>query len=124
MVGEIKIKRGDIVDVDLSGAKGGEKMNDSVSGSRPCIIVQNDRGNEVSPLTQVVPLTDSQQYKRFPVQVLLRAADLQMQNAKDSSAECGHVRSIDRSRILKNRGRLSDEAMAKVDEALRASFGL
>jgi len=118
------IVRGDIVEVDLKGAEGNEKRNDSRSGSRPCIIVQNDVGNAVSPLTQVVPLTDDRQYKGFPVQVLLTAAELQMPGAKDSSAECGHVRTIDRSRILKVRGKVDPAAMKRVDQALRVSLSL
>ncbi|WP_369128077.1 type II toxin-antitoxin system PemK/MazF family toxin [Ramlibacter tataouinensis] len=34
---------------------------------RPCVVVQNDFGNKVSPLTIVVaPLTDQAQYKKYP----------------------------------------------------------
>src|SRR5438874_885318 len=80
--------RGDVVYVDLSGSIGGEKQN-----SRPCVVVQNNKGNEVSPLTIVVPITDVQQYKRLPVQVQVCAQNLG-HGGKDSVIECGHVRTI------------------------------
>jgi mRNA interferase MazF len=99
-------------------------MNDQSAGSRPCIVVQNDRGNEVSPLTQVVPLTDARQFKNLPVQVLLDAEELRMDGSKDSSAECGQVRTIDRTRVLRHRGEIAPASMARVDEALRRSLAI
>lgn len=124
MAQRIDIKRGDIVDVDLSGATGSETMNDQAAGSRPCVVVQNDRGNEVSPLTQIVPLTDARQFKGLPVQVPLRAAEILMPESKDSSAECGQLRTIDRTRVLRHRGELAPDAMARVDAALRRSMSV
>ena len=50
---KIPVNRGDIVLVDLKGAVGGEKKNDAQISARPCIVVQNDVGNGVSPLTIV-----------------------------------------------------------------------
>jgi mRNA interferase MazF len=120
----IEIRRGDIVDVDLGGARGVEKMNYGTINSRPCIVVQNDRGNTVSPLTQVVPLTGEQQFKGYPVQVLLKASEILMPNSIDSSAECGHVRTIDRRRIINHRGVVKAEAMDRIDRALRISLSL
>ena len=119
----IPIQRGDIVLVDLQGALGGEKKNDGAINARPCIVVQNDMGNKVSPLTIVAPLTDVKQFKGFPVQVQVSAAELGAQ--KDSVVECGHLRTIDRDqRIQKHLGTLAPAAMARVDVALKASLGL
>ncbi|MES2988622.1 MAG: type II toxin-antitoxin system PemK/MazF family toxin [Pseudomonadota bacterium] len=123
---KIAIQRGDIVDVDLRGAEGGEKQNDKSAGSRPCVVIQNDKGNTASPLTIVVPLTDQKkQAKNLPVQVKVSANELQMVGAKDSVVECGHIRTVDRdSRILKVRGKLDAAALARVDTALAISVGL
>lgn len=118
---KIEIKRGDVVNVDLRGAEGGEKM-----GERPCVVVQNDRGNAVSPLTVVVPLTDVDQYKKLPVQVLVTAKELGS-GGKDSVAECGHVRTIDRdARIIGDKvlTHLDSTVMRRLDAALRVSLGL
>lgn len=48
----MKIKRGDIVLVDL-----GIHENSIQSGIRPCVIVSNDKANRYSPVFTVVPLT-------------------------------------------------------------------
>ena len=123
VVPQIHLVRGDVVWVDLRGAVGHEKQQ-----ARPCLVIQNDIGNTVSPLTIIMPITDAAQYKGFPMQVLLSAADLQVADAKDSVIEGGHIRSIDRDeRIDATRGvwcHLSDEVMHKVDDALRASLSL
>jgi len=121
-VPRVPLARGDVVYVDLSGAIGHEKQ-----GRRPCVVVQNDGGNRVSPLTIIAPLTDVDQYKGYPMQVVVAAADLGP-GGKDSVVEGGHLRSIDRdSRIGEDVGvwcHLSDEIMDRVDEALRTSLGL
>lgn len=121
-VPKLPLLRGDVVYVDLSGATGNEKQ-----GRRPCVVVGNDGGNRVSPLTIVAPITDSGQHRGYPVQVFVSAADLGP-GAKDSVIECGHLRDIDRDiRIDHEVGvwcHLDDEIMERVDEALRASLGL
>ena len=95
----IPIARGDIISVDLQGAQGGEKGNDATSGARPCVVVQNNGGNGGSPLTIVAPITDAGQYKGYPQQVEVTAAELAAiaPTAKDSIVECGHLRTIDRA---------------------------
>jgi len=115
----IQLKRGDIVWVDLRGADGGEKQ-----GERPCLVVQNDVGNQHSPLTIVAPITDARQDKALPVQVPVTPADSSVLT-KDSIVECGHLRTIDRdARITRHGGQLSTDAMKRVDVALKRSLGL
>lgn len=118
----LSIKRGDIVWADFGEAGGVAK-----AGEHPAVVVQNDRGNEVSPMTIVVPLTDPRQFKNLPVQVLLLSAETGLPN-KDSCAECGHIIAIDReAEILEDRGvvgRVSAAAMLRIDRALRVSLGL
>lgn len=123
---KIAIARGDIVYVDLSGATGGEKKNDAAVGARPCVVVQNDGGNKGSPLTIVAPLTDAAQYKGYPQQVQVSAAEVKVigPTAKDSIVECGHLRSIDRTRISKNCGAIDAAVMPAIDAALKSSLGL
>lgn len=122
---KISLQRGDIIDVDLQGATGVEKMNDPKAGSRPCVVVQNDVGNAKSPMTIVAPLTDVGQYKNLPVQVRVAPSDLGFMGAKESVIECGHVRAIDRdARIAGVRGKLASEALRRVDLALAVSLGL
>jgi mRNA interferase MazF len=114
-----EIKRGDVVVVDLAGAQGTEKSGDD----RACVVVQNNIGNAKSPLTIVAPLTDTKQYKGLPVQVPITAEE-RGNNGKDSVVECGHVRTIDKSRIAHVVSHLSPEVMARIDKALKVSLGL
>lgn len=121
-VPKVTLTRGDVVRVDLSGAIGREKQK-----TRPCVVVQNNIGNTVSPLTIVVPMTDLDQHKFLPIQVVVRAPQL-WGGAKDGVIECGHARSIDRDcRIDESSGVLCHvdaEIMEQVDTALRVSFAL
>jgi mRNA interferase MazF len=118
----VAIGRGDVVYVNLEGAVGAEKKK-----TRPCLVVQNDVGNRMSPMTIIAPITDANQDKQLPVQVAVAAAELGA-GGKDSVVECGQIRTIDRNgRIDESRGvvaHLSRETMSKVDAALRVSFGL
>jgi mRNA interferase MazF len=117
---KLDVKRGDIVYVDLRGSEGTEKQ-----GNRPCVVVQNDRGNQFSPLTIIVPITDPGQYKRLPVQVWVTVAELGDWATKDGSIECGHVRTVDRdARISSVIGHLPEHIMQQVDRALSISIGL
>lgn len=122
----ISIRRGDIVYVDLAGATGGEKMNDAGAGGRPCVVVQNNAGNKASPLTIIAPLTDIGQFKGYPQQVKVTAAEVSAigDAAKDSIVECGHLRSVDRSRIQKNCGPIDKAVIPRLNVGLRASLGL
>ncbi len=121
-VPEVPICRGDVVYVNLEGAIGVEKQK-----TRPCVVVQNDVGNKVSPMTIVAPITDEDQFKGYPVQVIVEATELGP-HGKRSVIECGHLRTIDRDRrIDRTRGvtaRLSAATMEKVDNALRSSLAL
>lgn len=123
MSAPITSQRGDIVLVDLSGAIGGEKKNDVKINARPCVVIQNNRGNAVSPLTIVAPITDMAQYKKQPIQVLVTATELGA-GGNDSVVECGHIRSVDKSRIQKSLGTLALAAMARIDQAPKVSLAL
>ncbi|MEO5598855.1 MAG: type II toxin-antitoxin system PemK/MazF family toxin [Novosphingobium sp.] len=122
---QTSVRRGDIVVVNLDGAEGSEKQNDPKFGVRPCLIVQNDKGNEMSPLTIIAPLSESRQNKGLPVQVAVTAAELGLDDGKNLVVECGHLRSIDGDlRVWKRLGTLDPEAMKRVDAAIIISLGL
>lgn len=118
-----KIERGSIVLVDLTGAVGVEKQNDQYIEARPCLVVQNDKGNQWSPMTIVAPITDPEIEKLIPVLVPVTAEELGT-GGRDSLIDCGQLRTIDRDlRIKEVLGRLSDDAMERVNKALKISLG-
>lgn len=112
------IRRGDIVIVELDPTKGSEQR-----GTRPCLVVQNDVGNENAPTTIVAPFTTSFSDELYPFEVLVTADESHLQ--EDSVVMCSQLRtvSIDH-RIETVIGSIPDERMDEVDTAVEYSLGL
>lgn len=110
-----EIKRGDIYYVKLE--KTGNHIQD---GIRPCLVIQNDKGNEYSPNTIVVPITTAIKNK------LATHVCIPDGRAIRGTILCEAVVTISKNSILKNRksDHLNEETMSKVDEALKISVGL
>ena len=105
--------RGDIYFVDAAQPHFGSEQNPG----RPAIIVSSDAGNRYSNVVEVVYLT-TQPKKEIPTHVPIQATGI------PSTALCEQVQSVDCRRLGRFCGRCTPEEMAKMDEALLASFGL
>ncbi|PIN85477.1 MAG: PemK family transcriptional regulator [Candidatus Diapherotrites archaeon CG11_big_fil_rev_8_21_14_0_20_37_9] len=111
------IKRGDVVLTNLEPVKGSEQGK-----TRPCLIIQNDIGNKISPITIVAAIT-SKTEKEYPFTTYIKKGDGNL--LKDSLVLCNHIRSISiKDRALKKIGTLKPNTMKKIDEALKTSLGL
>ena len=110
------MKRGEIYRADLDPVLGSEQ-----GGVRPVLIVQNDLGNMTSPTVIVVPLTSRRKRlrQRTHVQVSPPEGGLRC----DSLILCEQVRTIEKSRLGPYLGALTEESLARVDEALRQALG-
>lgn len=114
----MEVRRGDIVVVELDPAKGSEQR-----GTRPCLVVQNDVGNENAPTTIVVPFTTSFDDELYPFEVLVTAEESHLR--EDSVAICSQIRTVSiESRLKTVIGSIPDERMSEVDTALEYSLGL
>ncbi len=112
------MKRGDVYDARLSPTEGREQ-----TGVRPVVIVSRDAINRYSPVIVVVPLTKAANVKRdYPSNVRLVKGEGGLTMA--SVALGGQVRAIAKSRLLCYRGRLSADAMQRINEALRITLDL
>lgn len=112
------IRRGDIAIVELDPTRGSEQR-----GTRPCLVVQNDVGNENAPTTIVVPFTTSFGDELYPFEVLVSADECALR--EDSVALCSQLRTVSiEQRISDVIGAVPDERMAEVDTALEYSLGL
>lgn len=111
------IKRGDIFYADLSPVVGSEQ-----GGVRPVLIVQNDVGNKYSPTVIAAAITSQINKAKLPTHIEIGALEYGLQ--KDSVILLEQIRTIDKKRLREKIGRLDDELMEKVNEALTVSFGL
>jgi mRNA interferase MazF len=112
-------RRGDIVLVDLEPVRGSEQGK-----VRPCIIVQNDIANKFSPVTNIIPVTDVKNVRKwYPCLVNLKKEESGLE--KDSVAQCNQIRTIDAERrIIKQIGHISVEKMKEIDRALKIQLAL
>lgn len=114
----MEVRRGDIVIVELDPTQGSEQR-----GTRPCLVVQNNVGNENAPTTIVVPFTTSFSDELYPFEVLVTAEESHLQ--EDSVAVCSQIRTVSiEHRIESVVGSIPDERMHDVDTALEYSLGL
>lgn len=111
------VKRGDIFYADLSPVIGSEQ-----GGTRPVLIVQNDVGNKFSPTVIVAAITSQINKAKMPTHIEISANDFGL--AKDSVILLEQIRTIDKRRLKEKIGKLSDELLLHVDEALGISFGI
>ena len=114
---EEQVKRGDIFYADLSPVVGSEQ-----GGTRPVLIVQNDTGNRHSPTVIAAAITS--QTGKAPLPTHINIAGGRVGLSKDSVILLEQVRTIDKRRLREHMGRLDDEHMLMVNEAIAISFGL
>ena len=109
--------RGDIFYVDLEPVKGSEQ-----GGRRPCLVIQNDVSNVYSPVVIVAAITSRPARRDRPTDVPIapETSGLEL----PSRVLLNQIRTIDKTRLSRRVGRVTDEELALVDEAIRVSLGL
>lgn len=110
------IKRGDIYYADLSPAVGSEQ-----GGTRPVLIVQNNVGNKHSP-TVIVAVLTSKSKRKLPTHIIINSGEGNL--AMDSTVLLEQLRTIDKFRLQKYVGSVSQKVMDQVDRAMLISLGL
>jgi mRNA interferase MazF len=113
----LEIKRGDIFYADLAPHVGSEQ-----GGIRPVLVIQNDIGNKYSPTVIVAAITSQIGKAKFPTHVEIRAGEFGL--SRDSVILLEQIRTIDKVRLKNKVGKLSDEVMEKVNQAILISLGL
>ena len=111
------VKRGDIFYADLSPVIGSEQ-----GGTRPVLVVQNDVGNKFSPTVIVAAITSQINKAKMPTHIEISANEFGL--LKDSVILLEQIRTIDKRRLKEKIGKLNDELLLLVDEALGISFGI
>ncbi len=103
-------KRSEIWLVSLEPVKGHE-----IGKTRPALIISNDSNNQYSSNVTVIPLTTSMN-KTYPFEALIQKEESGL--VSDSKAKCNQIRTVDKTRLLKNTGKISLENMKRVEAAL------
>jgi mRNA interferase MazF len=89
---------------------------------RPAVVVQNDTGNMFSPTTIICPLT-SKNKTMATTHVHLSVSDAEV--AKDSVVLCEQVRVIDKARIKKRLGEITNmQKIEDINKKIMISFGI
>jgi mRNA interferase MazF len=112
---DVFLRRGDIWLVNFNPTQGSEQR-----GIRPALIIQNDVGNEVSPVTIVAAI--SSVTKTYPINVEIKPSESGLE--KDSVVKLNQIRTIDKKRLIKRLGKLDSSKMKAVNSALMLSLGL
>ncbi len=112
---EILLQRGQVYFAHLGVALGSEQ-----GGTRPVLVVQNNKGNCHSPTVVVVPIT-SQVKTPLPTHVKLNKVS---RLVPTSCALVEQIRTIDRGRLSTYLGKAPPITMMKINTALKISMGL
>ena len=110
-------RRGEIYLVHFDPTVGHE-----IQKTRPAVIVQNDVSNQYSPITIVAAISSKFSDPPFPREVVIEPQESGL--PVRSAVIANQIRSVDRRRLARKFGNLSDRSMERVDEALKISLGL
>ena len=90
-------------------------------GTRPAIVISNDAANENSPAVTVIPLTSNRKKGQLPTHVFVSNPGL----SRSSIALCEQIQSLDKSRMLKKLGQITNPFTIKaVEYGLAVQLGL
>jgi len=110
-------RRGDIFYAHLDPVEGSEQ-----GGTRPVLIIQNTIGNRYSPTVIVAVITAKIKSVKQCTHVVVDTKNIGLN--KSSMILLEHIRTIDRCRLIRYQGHLTDSDMGRVDYALCLSLEL
>lgn len=102
-----QMNRGDIFWVDLNPTTGSE-----INKLRPCVLVGATPINQARHTVVVVPLSTSAK-ARPPITISVSCLN------KEVVAVCDQIRTVDKSRLKKQAGALSEKDLNALDDGLR-----
>ena len=115
MTKDILPRRGEIWLVNFNPAQGSEQK-----GIRPALIIQNDIGNEFSPVTIVAAI--SSVIKAYPINVEIKSSESGLE--KDSVVKLNQIRTVDKKRLIRKLGEVTSSKIKAVNSSLMLSLEL
>ncbi len=111
------ISRGDIYLADLDPVVGNE-----ISKTRPVLVVSNNINNRYAGTVTVLPITSKKLNKMYPFELLLPKGTGNL--PKDSKVKADQIRTLDKTRLVKYIGKLKNEHMNLLNEAIKIHLAL
>lgn len=108
-----RLNRGDIYTVAIPHATGFE-----MTKQRPAVIVSSDEINLREGVVIVAFCSASEQYRDSAAHAMIRST------GRPSNVLCEHVYTVDKSRLLVYRGRVTDDELERIDIALASALGI
>ncbi len=113
----MNIKRGEIYLAALDPVVGKE-----ISKTRPVVVVSNDKNNEFSGTVTILPATSKNISKIYPFEVFLPEGSGNL--PKDSKVKADQIRTLDKTRLVKQIGKLGQKEISKINKAIRVHLWL
>lgn len=116
----MKIRRGDILYADL----GAQYQGSMQGGTRPVVVVSNNRANRHSTVITVVPLSTKIYKKRnLPTHVFI--ASYKMEGLDQHSiALCEQVTALDIDRVIAYMGKVDNGILDQITEGIQVQVGV
>ncbi len=114
----MNVQRGDVVLLDYPHTRGGSKV-------RPVLVVQNDRDNRRLTNTIVVQITSVTRRALEPTQMLVKLSSPEGELSglkQDSVVNCVNIVTVEKVKVLRRIGALSDVALKEVNLCLAAAL--
>ncbi len=105
-----RILKGEIYLADLNPTVGSE-----IAKTRPVLIVSNDINNQYADTVTIVPITSTTQ-KIYPFEVFLSKGEGKLR--ANSKAKANQIKTIDKLRVQKHLGKISEETLKKIEQAI------
>jgi len=110
------ISRGNVWSVSLEPIIGRE-----IGKTRPALVISNDINNEYAETVTFIPITSSVT-KVYPFEVFLSKGTANL--SKDSKVKCNQIRTVDKKRLIKQMGSLSQQKIEEIEKALLIHLGI
>ncbi|HXF39085.1 MAG TPA: type II toxin-antitoxin system PemK/MazF family toxin [Blastocatellia bacterium] len=111
------VKRSEVWLADLNPTRGSEQ-----AGTRPVLIFQNDLINKFTTTVLTIPFTTNLRRASLPSCVKVSKGEGGLDS--DSVALCHQLRVLDKTRLQRKLGELSEETMASIESRVVFTMGI
>jgi len=111
------VNRGEVWLASLDPVRGSEQ-----AGTRPVLIFQNDLLSKFTTTAVTIPFTTNLRRASLPSSVKITKGEGGL--ASDSVALCHQLRVIDKTRLQRKLGKLSDDSIAKIEGSALFTLGI